>query len=132
MRLRSEVSFVKVVAGWRRRRLRAPPPRSTKTPVVATVPIGYADGVRRNLGLVGGEVLIGGRRRPVVGVVTMDQLMVVCDDTVHVGDEVVLIWRQGDERVTATEWADRLGTISYEIVCGIERVVSAKYPGKDQ
>ena len=49
--------------------------------VVATVPLGYADGVARDLGSLGGEVLIGGRRRPIVGVVTMDQLMVACDDT---------------------------------------------------
>jgi alanine racemase len=87
---------------------------------VATVPIGYADGVRRRLGLDGGEVLIGGRRRPIVGVVTMDQLMVDCgDDPVATGDEVVVIGRQGDEEITAAEWAARLGTIGYEIVCGI-------------
>ncbi len=65
---------------------------------VATVPIGYADGVPRRLSAVGGEVLIGGRRRPIVGVVTMDQLMVDGgDDVVVAGDEVVLIGRQGDE-----------------------------------
>jgi alanine racemase len=87
---------------------------------VATVPIGYADGVPRRLSACGGAVLIDGRRRPIVGVVTMDQLMVDCgDDTVDVGDEVVLIGRQGDEVVTADEWAERLGTIAYEIVCGI-------------
>ena len=87
---------------------------------VATVPIGYADGVPRRLSACGGAVLVGGRRRPIVGVVTMDQLMVDCgDDVVDVGDEVVLIGRQGDEVVTADEWAERLGTIAYEIVCGI-------------
>ena len=87
---------------------------------VATVPIGYADGVPRRLGLVGGEVLVGGRRRPIVGVVTMDQLMVDCgDDPVEVGDEVVLIGRQGDDVLTADELAARLDTIPYEIVCGI-------------
>jgi alanine racemase len=87
---------------------------------VATVPIGYADGVPRRLGDTGGEVLVGGRRRPIVGAVTMDQLMVdVGDDSVTVGDEVVLIGRQGAETVTAEEWAARLGTIGYEIVCGV-------------
>jgi alanine racemase len=128
MSLRSVVSFVKVVAagdgvsyGLRHR-------FDTDT-VVATVPLGYADGVARNLGLVGGEVLIGGRRRPIVGVVTMDQLMVACDDSVHIGDEVVLIGTQGDQRITATEWADRLGTISYEIVCGISARVPRQYLG---
>ena len=87
---------------------------------VATVPLGYADGVPRRLSSCGGEVLVGGRRRRIVGVVTMDQLMVDCaDDEVAVGDEVVLIGRQGDEIVTAHEWAHLLGTIPYEVVCGI-------------
>ena len=90
--------------------------------VVATVPVGYADGVRRRLGLVGGEVLIGGRRRPIVGVVTMDQFVVDCGpggDGVEVGDEVVLLGRQGDEEITAAEIGQRLDTIGYEIVCAI-------------
>jgi alanine racemase len=86
---------------------------------VATVPIGYHDGVRRGLA-PGQTVLHGGRRRPIVGVVTMDQLMIDCgDDDVAVGDEVVLIGSQGGERIRAEEWADRLGTIGYEITCGI-------------
>lgn len=87
---------------------------------VATVPIGYADGVPRRLGLTGGEVLVGGHRCPIVGVVTMDQLMVdvgVLD--VAVGDEVVLLGRQGSAEVRAEEWADRVDTIGYEIVCGV-------------
>jgi alanine racemase len=89
--------------------------------VIATVPIGYYDGVPRRLGLVGGEVLLGGRRRRIVGAVTMDQLMVDCgDDTdVRVRDEVVLFGEQGDEVITAWDWAERLDTIAYEIVCGI-------------
>jgi len=91
---------------------------------VATVPIGYADGVSRRLFEVGGEVLVGGRRRRIVGVVTMDQLMVDCgDDSVAVGDEVVLIGDQdgpdGPQRIRAADWADLLGTIGYEVVCGI-------------
>ena len=87
---------------------------------VAVIPIGYADGVPRRSFECGVEVLVGQRRRPIVGIVTMDQLMVdVGDDDVRVGDDVVLIGRQGEHRVTATEWADRLGTIGYEIVCGI-------------
>jgi alanine racemase len=89
---------------------------------VAVLPIGYADGVPRGLFAVGAEVLLGGRRRPIVGVVTMDQLMVDMGvDDVAVGDHAVLIGRQGDDEITATEWADRLGTIGYEIVCGISR-----------
>jgi alanine racemase len=97
--------------------------------VVATVPIGYADGVRRQLGGIGGEVLIRGRRRPMVGTVTMDQLMVDCgdDERVQQGDEVVFIGSQGDERITAEDWADRLDTIGYEVVCGIGPRVPRRY-----
>ncbi|MGH9185812.1 MAG: alanine racemase [Acidimicrobiales bacterium] len=97
--------------------------------VVATVPIGYADGVRRRLYAVGGEVLIGGRRRPIRGVVTMDQLMVDCgdDESVQVGDEVVLIGDQSGERITADDWAARLDSIGYEIVCGIGPRVPRRY-----
>jgi len=87
---------------------------------VATVPVGYADGVPRALSATGGEVLVRGRRHPIAGTVTMDQLMVdVGDAPVDVGDEVVLLGRDGDAEITADEWADRLGTIAYEIVCGI-------------
>jgi alanine racemase len=89
--------------------------------VIATVPLGYADGVPRRLGETGGAVLIGGRRRPIAGSVTMDQILVDCgpSDPVAVGDEVVLLGAQGEERITADDWAGRLGTISYEILCGI-------------
>jgi alanine racemase len=95
---------------------------------VATVPIGYADGVPRRLAAVGGEVLIAGRRRPIAGTVTMDQLTVDCgDDAVAAGDEVVLIGRQGTEEITAWDWATRLDTIAYEIVSGISRRVPLDY-----
>ena len=97
---------------------------------IATVPVGYADGVPRNLGLVGGEVLVRGRRFPVAGTVTMDQLMVdVGAAPVEVGDDVVLLGRQGDEEITAGEWARRLGTIAYEIVTGIGPRVPRRYVG---
>jgi alanine racemase len=96
--------------------------------IVATLPLGYADGVPRRLFAGGGEVLIGGRRHPIVGVVTMDQLMVDCGaDSVAVGDEAVLIGRQGGEAISATEWGDRLGTIGYEVVCGISSRVDRYY-----
>lgn len=97
--------------------------------VVATVPVGYADGFRRRLGLVGGAVLIGGRRCPVVGVVTMDQFVVDCgpDALVGVGDEVVLIGEQGSERVTADDMAGLLDTIGYEVVCDISPRVARTY-----
>ena len=96
--------------------------------VVATVPIGYADGVRRNLSGTGATVLVGGKRREIIGTITMDQLMVDCGaDVVAVGDEVVLIGRQGDEQIRAEEWATTLGTIGYEIVCGIGPRVPRRY-----
>lgn len=97
---------------------------------VATVPAGYADGVPRNLGLAGGEVLIRGRRFAIAGVVTMDQFMVDLGDApAEPDDEVVLIGRQGEEEITATEWAEKLGTISYEIVTGIGARVPRTYRG---
>jgi alanine racemase len=99
--------------------------------VIATVPVGYADGVPRRWSEVGGEVLIGGERRPVAGVVTMDQLMVDCGPgaDVAVGDEVVLIGVQGESSLMSEEWAERLGTIAYEIVCGIGPRVARRYRG---
>jgi alanine racemase len=122
MRLVARVSHIKPVLagsgisyGWHYR-----VPADT---TVATVPIGYADGVPRSLGLAGGEVIIAGTRCRILGVVTMDQLMVdvghLGAERVRVGDEVVLIGSQGDQQVTATEWADLTGTIAYEVVCGI-------------
>ncbi len=87
---------------------------------IVTVPIGYADGIARRSGIAGVEVLIRGRRHPIVGVVTMDQLMVdVGDEEVAVGDEVVFIGRQGGEIITANEVGERLGTIGYEVVCSL-------------
>ncbi len=98
---------------------------------VATVPAGYADGVPRTLGMVGGEVLIRGRRRPIIGVVTMDQLLVDLGDVAaEPDDEVVLIGVQGDDEITATEWGERLGTISYEVVTGIGARVPRTYVGE--
>ena len=99
--------------------------------VVATVPIGYADGVPRRLFDAGCPVLVGGRRRPIAGVVTMDQLLVDCGPGAAVtpGDEVVLIGRQGAEEVTAAEWAGHLGTIVYEVLCGIGTRVPRVHAG---
>lgn len=96
---------------------------------LATVPLGYADGVPRRLGTLpdrpGQDVLVHGRRCPIVGVVTMDQLVVdVGDLPVAVGDEVVLIGEQHGDRIRVEDWATRLGTIAYEIVCAI----SARVP----
>lgn len=127
LRLRSQVSFAKrLLAGERiSYGLAWQADRDTN---IATVPIGYADGIRRRSAAVGGEVLIRGSRHPIVGAVTMDQLMVDCgDEPVVAGDEVVLIGHQGDHVIPADEWAERLDTISYEIVCDIASRVSRRY-----
>lgn len=96
---------------------------------VATLPIGYADGVPRRLGAVGGEVLALGRRRPIAGTITMDQLMVDHCDDVGTDDVFVLIGTQGEEEISVTEWARRLDTIAYEVVCGISTRVPRRYVG---
>jgi alanine racemase len=105
--------------------LRYETPRETR---VATVPIGYADGVPRELPQHGGEAIVRGRRCRMAGTVTMDQLMLdVGDLPVEVGDEVVLIGRQGEEEITAASWARAMGTIAYTIVCGIGPRVPRTY-----
>ena len=87
---------------------------------IAVLPAGYADGVNRLLDK-GGEVLIGGRRAPVVGRVSMDLVTVDVTDLppVNVGDEAVLLGRQGDEEISAWEIAERVGTIPWEVFCWI-------------
>ncbi|WP_020662749.1 alanine racemase [Amycolatopsis benzoatilytica] len=88
---------------------------------LALVPTGYADGVPRSLsGRM--EVWLGGRRCPVAGRVCMDQLVVDCgDDAPKAGDEVVLFGAGRSGEPTAREWADKLGTIDYEIVTSMYR-----------
>jgi alanine racemase len=126
--LASEVSFVKPVAAGERVSY-GHHHQIARDTVVATVPIGYADGVFRSLPLAGQEVLIRGERCPIVGVVTMDQLMVDCgpDSDVAPGEQVVLLGAQGGDRITPDEWAARLGTISYEVVCAIGARVARRY-----
>ena len=123
--LKARVSYLKKVAGGERLSygLRY---RLGGESVIATVPLGYADGVPRRLSELGGQVLIGGRRLPIAGAVTMDQILVDCGQasTVRAGDEVVLLGRQGDEEISAWEWAERLGTIAYEVTCAL----SARLP----
>jgi Alr-MurF fusion protein len=88
-----------------------------KPTLVATLPVGYADGFRRGPSNWG-EVLVRGQRAPLLGRVCMDQCMIDVTDIpgVRIGDEVVLIGRQGDAELTAEEVAARLGTIHYEVV----------------
>lgn len=95
---------------------------------VATLPVGYADGYRRATWEVPGVVLIGGRRCDILGVVTMDQIVIdVGDLDVAPGDEAVLIGRQGSEAITAEHLAEGLGTINYEITCGLSSRVERRY-----
>jgi alanine racemase len=92
---------------------------SERDTTIASVLIGYGDGYHRRLGGKA-HVLIGGRRRPLAGRVTMDQIMVDCgDDDIAVADDVVCIGSQGAEEITADELAEISGTINYEIVCSI-------------
>lgn len=94
---------------------------------IATVPVGYADGFSRRLSNRG-QVIIKGRRFPVVGRVTMDLTMIdVRDAKIEVGDEVVLIGEQNEQVITADEVADLEETISYEVVCGIGKRVPRIY-----
>ena len=88
--------------------------------LVAEVPVGYADGVRRALS-GRGEALVNGRRFPIVGVISMDQLALLVDspDSVRVGDTVTLIGADGDDAITAEAHAAIADTINYEITCGI-------------
>ena len=91
----------------------------TEAPMfAATVPVGYAEGYRRALS-GRSEALIRGLRRPLLGRVTMDACVFGVDESVEVGDEVVLLGAQGAERVGAEELGLRAGTINYEITTGI-------------
>ncbi|MBI5475544.1 MAG: alanine racemase [Ignavibacteriales bacterium] len=117
--LKSKVVFIKEVAvntsiSYGRKYF-----TSTKTRI-ATVPVGYGDGYSRRF-TNNSEVLIRGKRFPVVGVVCMDQMMVDIgsDIDVHVGDDVVLIGASKDDRITAWELSDRIGSIPYELLTGI-------------
>ena len=95
---------------------------------IAILPIGYADGLSRHLSNRG-SVLIRGRRVPIVGRVCMDMVMVdvTTVSDVAVGDEVVLIGRQGSEQISAHDIAEWTGTISYEVLCAISPKIPRRY-----
>jgi len=96
--------------------------------LIATLPIGYADGYSRHLSNQG-EVLVKGKRAPVVGRVCMDFVMVDVTDIprVSIGEEVVLMGRQGREQITPDEIAEKINSISYEVLCSIGRRVPRVY-----
>ncbi|TGE32877.1 alanine racemase [Desulfosporosinus sp. Sb-LF] len=95
---------------------------------VATIPMGYADGLRRSLSNHG-EMLIQGRRAMVIGRICMDQTMLEVTKIkgVKVGDVVTILGKDGNEQITATEMADWIGTINYEVICGISKRVPRIY-----
>jgi alanine racemase len=119
LELHSYVSAVKPIAagesaGYGRRFVAAGPTHT------ATIPIGYGDGVRRAL-TNNADVLVRGARRPLVGTVSMDNVIldVGTPPAAAVGDAAILIGAQGEERISAEEVAGRLGTINYEVTCGL-------------
>lgn len=92
---------------------------ATEDCYVATISAGYGDGVPRSF--VGGNVLIGGKKRKIVGNICMDFCFALADKTVKAGDEVVFFGRQGGKILTAEDMAEACGTISYEILTGVKR-----------
>ena len=90
--------------------------------IIAIVSIGYADGVPRNLSNRL-QVLIHGQRAYQIGAITMDQLILDISHlkNIKVGDIVTLIGKDGEQEITADDWASELGTISWEILCGFKR-----------
>lgn len=86
---------------------------------IATISAGYGDGILRSF--TGGTVLIGGKRRKIVGSVCMDYCFALVDESVKAGDEVVFIGSQGGKTLTAEDMANACGTISYEILTGLKR-----------
>ncbi len=127
LELRSYVADVKrfepgASAGYGRK-WRAPEPTH-----IGVLPIGYGDGVRRAL-TNNAEVLVGGRRRPLVGTVSMDNITIDLgpDPDVEPGAPAVLIGAQGSEAIRAEELARNLATISYEVTCGISNRVPREY-----
>jgi alanine racemase len=127
LELRSYVAAVKPMAagesaGYGRRFVAASPTH------VATLPIGYGDGVRRGL-TNNADVLVGGVRRPLVGTVSMDNVTIDVGPTpdAAVGDTAVLIGAQEGERITAEEVARRLDTINYEVTCGLAARVTREH-----
>lgn len=103
---------------------------ATERTWVGTVPIGYGDGWRRALS-GNCEVLVKGRRHPVIGTVSMDNFTIELgpETDVEPGDPVVLIGEQRGERILCEEVAERLGTINYEITCGLSPRVRRQWRG---
>lgn len=103
---------------------------SEKPTTIAVLPIGYADGIQRSLSNIG-EVLIQGKRYPLVGRVTMDHIMIdVGDDPISPGDPVVIWGEEPQGVIQALDVAQSIGTIPYELTCGVSSRVKRVYVGK--
>lgn len=90
-----------------------------KETTIVTLPVGYADGLHRKLGDCG-VVLINGKKHRFAGRITMDHCMIDVGDTkVEIGDQVILIGTDGEQAITADDWAEWLETINYEVICGV-------------
>ena len=100
---------------------------------VATIPVGYADGLRRALSNQG-EMLIHGKRSTIIGRVCMDQTMleVTKIEGVKIGDIVTILGKDSNDQITATEMAEWIGSISYEVICGISKRVPRVYIGQSE
>jgi len=123
--LRSEVSHIQTVesgegVGYGHRW------KASRNTRIVTIPIGYADGIFRGW-WDGGEVLIRGTHWPIRGVVTMDSLIVEVDESIEVGDEVVLLGAQGDSVLAVSDVAELLGTIGYEILTSLGARIPRRY-----
>lgn len=90
---------------------------ATEQSYIGTIPIGYADGLLRQLS--GQEVLIRGKRVPIIGRICMDQCMILLPNAYNIGEKVTLIGSQQDGVITIDEWAEKLDTINYEVPCMI-------------
>lgn len=101
---------------------------ATRQSRIAAIPAGYADGYNRLL-TNRGDVLIHGRRAPIAGTVCMDWILADVTDVpeVQVGDQVTLLGRDGNEFISAEEWADKIGSITYEVFCGVSKRVPRVY-----
>jgi alanine racemase len=102
--------------------------QTQKATTIATLPIGYADGISRRLSN-NFDVLVRGHRCPLVGRVCMDQIMIDLGDMqdVQAGEEVVLLGKQGNDEISIYDWCRRLETIPYEVTCGISKRVARVY-----
>jgi alanine racemase len=95
---------------------------------VATIPLGYADGLRRSLSNTW-NVIVGGVKAKIIGKICMDQTMIDVTgvENVQLGDEVIVMGGSQNEEISAGEMADALNTISYELLCGIAKRVPRVY-----